>query len=141
MKKIIITLLALGTLAACNSGSSVNNNDVQNISGTQGSYPNQFQITAGTATGCRAIAANGSCNITITYFYSGSTNYGGPLTTSTLNGYSSTIASCLNVTTMARTCTFNITNTNGNVSAVQNVYVIANGIGGGIYAFNLGGGY
>lgn len=140
MKKIIIALLTLGTLVACNSGGSVNTNDVQNISASVGTYPNQFQITTGTATGCRAIQNNGSCNITISYLGTGS-YYNGPLTTNALNGYTSTISNCAKTTTQTQSCSFTITNTGGSVSTAQTVTIYANGQSIGINAFTLGGGY
>lgn len=141
MKKFILLALSPLFLVACNSGSNgVNSSDVQNISGSVGTYPNQFQISTGTATGCRAISNNGSCNISITYLGTG-TYYNGPLTTNTLNGYTSTIANCSNTGMQAQTCNFTITNTGGSTSSAQTVTIYANGQSIGINAFTLGGGY
>ncbi len=128
MKKILGLLAAAAFLLnACNSGTGGSTSDVQTGSVNVVNGSSTFNINSFTATGCRTIPANGTCTLQLSN-YTGSNLFAGPLTLSTLNGYTSNVANCNSANSLlANGCTITITNTSGSVSSAQTFGVIANG--------------
>lgn len=128
MKKILGLIAATFVLNACGSGGSGSTSDVQTGSVNIVNGSSTFNINSFTATGCRTIPANGTCTLQLSN-YTGSNLFAGPLTLSTLNGYTSNIATQCNSANslVANGCIITITNTSGSVSTAQSFGVIANG--------------
>jgi arabinogalactan endo-1,4-beta-galactosidase len=133
----LIAIISVG-IANCSSGSTSSTSDIQKFNITT----NNYQIN-GTATNCRTISANGSCNISVTYSIT-SSYYTVPQTISLtgLTGYSSTINSCPQAYTTSVSCNFTVNNTSGSTSQVQNANFAFNSTPLPILsAFLVGGGF